>query len=288
MSSSFSARARLYSPLFEARFGVHIYSGMEETKPAGWRFGPAPLHPGKLSFRFAERGGFWAEIEGRKNLFRQGDLMILRPGEVCSLWSAFGRPHTAIGLGFAVSQGEEDNILLHREFRHHHVLRHPAEIRQAFRRVLGALAESSALRDLAVAAALLELTERILRETRSPVRRAPELRDRATTLTRSAQAWALANLARPFRLAEWAAAVGTPSSFFEHTFCSLVGMPPKKWVKEQRMRLARQQLLATSLPVKSVGLAAGYRDPLFFSRDFRMHFGFSPVRFRKKHARAGR
>ena len=276
---------RLYLPIFEARFGFRLYSASRETKADGWQFGPAPLYPGKMAFRFAERGGFWAEVEGRRILYRQGDLMVLRPGEVCSLRSAFGRPHSAIGLGFAVSQGGEENLLLHRQFRHHHVLCHAGEMRQAFCRVLRALEDAPALREIAVSAALLALVELLLRETRSPVRHAPETRDRSTALTRAAQSWALANLARPFLLHEWAAAVGAPPSFFEHTFRDLVGLAPKQWVKEQRMRLAQQQLLGTSLPVKAVAIEVGYRDPLFFSRDFRAHFGVSPQRFRERQAR---
>jgi AraC-like DNA-binding protein len=272
--------------MFEARLGLRLYYATHETMPAGWRFGPAPLYPGKVAFCLAERGGFWAEIEGRRILYHQGDLMVLRPGEVCSLSSAFGRPHTVIGLGFAISQGNEENLLLHRAFRHHHALRHPAEIRHAFQRVIAALDEAPALRDLAAAAALLTLAELLLRETRSPVRRAPEARDRGTALTRSAQSWALANLARPFLIQEWAAAVGASPSFFEHTFRDLVGMAPKQWVKEQRMRLARQQLLSTSLPVKAIAAEVGYRDPLYFSRDFRGHFGISPLQFRDKPVRA--
>ncbi len=278
---------RLYPPLFEARFGVRLYSALRETKSSGWRFGPAPLYPGKMSFRLAERGGFWAEVEGRRILYRQGDLMVLRPGEVCSMASAFGRPHSAFGLGFAVSQGDEENLLLHREFRHRHVLRHPVEMRHAFHRVFRALKAPTALRDIAVPAALLAVTERILLETHSPLREAPETRDRATKTTRAAQSWALANLVRPFHLAEWAAAVGAPSSFFERTFRDLVGMSPKQWVKEQRMRLAQQRLLATSLPIKVIASEVGYRDPLFFSRDFHTHLGMSPLRFREKKSRVG-
>ena len=153
--------------------------------------------------------------------------------------------------------------------------------------MLQALDEAPSLREIAVSAALLALVERILRETHSPVRHAPEMRDRATKTTRAAQSWALANLARPFHLAEWAAAVGAPSSFFERTFRDLVGMSPKQWVKEQRMRLAQQRLLATSLPIKVIASEVGYRDPLFFSRDFHTHLGMSPLRFREKKSRVG-
>lgn len=278
--------ARLYPPRFETQVGLRLYSASMEIRAAEWRHGPAPLYPGKVAFRFAERGGFWAVVEGRRILYRQGDLMVLRPGEVCALRSAFGRSHSAIGMGLAVSQGSEENLLLHRKFRHHHTLRNPAEMRHAFHRVLQALDEAPSLREIAVSAALLALVERILRETHSPVRHAPEMRDRATKTTRAAQSWALANLVRPFRLAEWAVAVGVPSSFFEHTFRDLVGMAPKQWVKEQRMRLARQQLLATTLSIKVIASEVGYRDPLFFSRDFRAHYGMSPLRFREEKSRA--
>jgi AraC family transcriptional regulator of arabinose operon len=57
---------------------------------------------------------------------------------------------------------------------------------------------------------------------------------------------------------------------------------PMQFVKQQRMTLAREMLLNTSLSIKQISLRAGYEDPLYFSQLFRQETGKSPREFRDK------
>ena len=57
------------------------------------------------------------------------------------------------------------------------------------------------------------------------------------------------------------------------------GMPPVRFVILKRLEYARKLLLSESFPVKQIAEECGYRNPAFFSREFKRHFGVSPNHF---------
>ncbi len=62
-------------------------------------------------------------------------------------------------------------------------------------------------------------------------------------------------------------------------FIDSIGMPPMRFVIRKRMEYARDLLLSESLPVSLIAEECGYKNPAFFSREFKRHFGVSPSRF---------
>jgi AraC-like DNA-binding protein len=59
------------------------------------------------------------------------------------------------------------------------------------------------------------------------------------------------------------------------------GLSTGQWVLKMRLDLARQQLLATDIPIVEIANNIGYEDQSAFSRQFRKATGFSPLAFRK-------
>lgn len=95
------------------------------------------------------------------------------------------------------------------------------------------------------------------------------------------------DLARKWDIAAMAdIAALSPSQFFRR-FRAVTGASPGRWLREERMRLARHLLTATEEDVASVARRCGYGDPFHFSRDFRGHHDCPPRRFRERMRQPG-
>ncbi len=58
-------------------------------------------------------------------------------------------------------------------------------------------------------------------------------------------------------------------------------MTPKQFFRKRKMEHAAHLLKTTTLTVKAVSSEVGYPDQLSFSHEFKKHFGFSPLEYRK-------
>ena len=100
------------------------------------------------------------------------------------------------------------------------------------------------------------------------------------------QDFILQNLAREIRMPELAQIADCSVSALERTFRKELGTSPKAWISRQRMQQALFLLQSTSLNVSQVAFQVGYRDPLYFSKVFRQHFGASPKHYLDSGSRA--
>jgi len=65
-------------------------------------------------------------------------------------------------------------------------------------------------------------------------------------------------------------------------FKELTGLAPTAFVIQQRMVMANYLLCETPLPIGRIAEMLGYRDPYFFSRQFKAHHGMSPQVYRRQ------
>jgi transcriptional regulator GlxA family with amidase domain len=72
--------------------------------------------------------------------------------------------------------------------------------------------------------------------------------------------------------------LGMSSSGFHHHFKTVMDMSPLQFQKVIRLQEARQLMLGESMDAASAGFRVGYEDASHFSRDYKRHFGDSPVR----------
>ncbi|MFZ4767326.1 MAG: AraC family transcriptional regulator [Roseimicrobium sp.] len=86
--------------------------------------------------------------------------------------------------------------------------------------------------------------------------------------------------ADPLRLAELAALAGMSMSHFIRTFKRSMGTSPIDWLRHERINQAKRRLLDTEEPVKEIARQCGYRDPYFFSKDFKKLTGLPPSHYR--------
>lgn len=79
---------------------------------------------------------------------------------------------------------------------------------------------------------------------------------------------------------------GLSSTHFRRLWLRSVGVPPHRFLIEERLRHACQSLIATETPIAEIARTHGFADPLYFSRRFRAFTGESASQYRKRYRTA--
>lgn len=91
------------------------------------------------------------------------------------------------------------------------------------------------------------------------------------------------DFATDLRIIDLARLTGLSHSQFSRRFKSVLGMPPKDYLLQVRVRHARRLLETTDRTVADVAQASGFYDHSHFSHAFRRLTGSAPAFYRKKH-----
>jgi AraC-like DNA-binding protein len=94
--------------------------------------------------------------------------------------------------------------------------------------------------------------------------------------------------AEPWTVAQLASAVAMSRSAFAARFTELVGEPPLQYLARWRMTIAAQRLREDDAAIADVAKAAGYANPVAFSKAFARMQGVGPGTFRREDRRARR
>lgn len=92
---------------------------------------------------------------------------------------------------------------------------------------------------------------------------------------------------RPPRLVELAASVGVSPNYLSSLFAREMRTTLRQYADQQRIDLAKQQLLDPARPIKQVAYALGFADPYHFSKVFHRVTGASPSAFRQAARESG-
>lgn len=101
---------------------------------------------------------------------------------------------------------------------------------------------------------------------------------------RQAQDYLRHNFAKPLRVKELARTAGLSPSHFAALFRAATGGGVVEYTKRLRMARARELLITSSRDIADIGVAVGYPDAFYFSRQFRTVHGVSPSEYRGAHA----
>ena len=85
----------------------------------------------------------------------------------------------------------------------------------------------------------------------------------------------------PLDVAALARRVGWSPSHFAHRFREQLGVAPLTWLEARRIEQAKRLLLTTSLAIKAIAAATGFRDSQHLVRRFRLLVGCTPGGFRR-------
>ena len=92
--------------------------------------------------------------------------------------------------------------------------------------------------------------------------------------------YVLEHLAESLDVAALSAKFNLSPSRFAHRFRDAFGTTPQTYVEGCRIEMARRLLLTTTLSVKEIAFASGFRDPLYFSKRFARMVGNAPSAWR--------
>jgi len=84
----------------------------------------------------------------------------------------------------------------------------------------------------------------------------------------------------PLHVPDFAKLCAMSLSSFKRYFQKIYGVPPAKWLTQQRLEYARSLLVRSDLSVTEICEASGYRDVSSFVRAFRRYFGHTPTAVR--------
>src|SRR5829696_3131345 len=82
--------------------------------------------------------------------------------------------------------------------------------------------------------------------------------------------------------AKLAAMVNLSPSRLHQLFREATGLPPARYLRQLRMRRAKELLETTHLSVKQVMAGVGVTDESHFVRDFKKCCGLTPARYRER------
>ncbi|MBB5752864.1 response regulator transcription factor [Prosthecomicrobium pneumaticum] len=74
--------------------------------------------------------------------------------------------------------------------------------------------------------------------------------------------------------------LGTNEKRLNEAFHAAFGVPVFAWLREERLRLARELLVETETPIAEIAAHLGYSNQANFSRAFRQRYGCAPIRLR--------
>jgi AraC-like DNA-binding protein len=83
---------------------------------------------------------------------------------------------------------------------------------------------------------------------------------------------------QPLSMETLARDLGMSTTRFHHHFKAVTDMSPLQFQKQLRLQEARRLMLGEDIDAASAGFRVGYEDPSHFSRDYKKHFGHSPMR----------
>ena len=83
---------------------------------------------------------------------------------------------------------------------------------------------------------------------------------------------------KPLRVEEIARDFGMSPSGFHHHFKMVTDMSPIQFQRQIRLQEARRLMLGEEFDAASAGFRVGYEYPSHFSREYKKHFGNSPIR----------
>ena len=111
--------------------------------------------------------------------------------------------------------------------------------------------------------------------------------DKANIYVRKAVSFIQSNYCNPIKVTDVAEYVCINRSYLYTLFQNSLGMSPQQFLTTFRITKATELLQITSLPIESIALSCGYRDPLVFAKAFRQMKKMSPSNYRKEMQKGG-
>lgn len=128
---------------------------------------------------------------------------------------------------------------------------------------------------------VLAITALVERHADVPQQQTSRMSRASNPVVRQLEDYLHAHLTEPVSLAALAALAGVSTFHVVRLFQQATGLPPHAYLTQLRVRRARE-LLAVSLPIAEVAMAAGFYDQAHLTRHFKRIVGVPPGHFARQ------
>ena len=211
----------------------------------------------------------------------QGNLLLLAPGE----WHRCRPdPETGWGTLWIGFGGKMARSIVRRVFHQDGSFVLPVakanEFESSAMRLVNQMLKFGERRLLSSAGDLMSLLGRIAEE---------DFDSEAVVTTsgaiREAQSEIIRRACETIDLMELAKSVGMTYDSFRHQFADMTGFSPLQFQLTERMRVAKNLVANTNLPISEIARRTGFSSAAYFSRSFRAATKLSPVGYRRTSSR---
>jgi len=250
--------------------------GCSQTQPLH-SFGPALKPHFLIHFVISGRGKFIAD--GKEYPLEAGCGFLIVPNELVFYEADEKDPWTYVWVGFDGTQAKEyiseiGLSVLHPIFKSER----SEELYQAVRDMMehNTIGMANDLRRNGQLSIFLSIIA-----SGTPMSDQEEM-DKANTYVRKAIFFVQNNYCNPIKVTDIADYVCVNRSYLYTLFQNSLHMSPQKFLALYRITKAIELLQLTEIPIESIALSCGYKDPLVFTKAFRQMKEMSPSAFRKK------
>ena len=211
----------------------------------------------------------------------QGNLLLLAPGEWhrCRPDPETGWGTLWIGFGGKMARSIVRRVF-HREGNIVLPVAKAKEFGTAAMRLVNQMLKFGERRLLSSAGDLMSLLGRIAEE---------DLDSEAVVTTsgaiREAQSEIIRRACETIDLMELAKSVGMTYDSFRHQFADMTGFSPLQFQLTERMRVAKNLVANTNLPISEIARRTGFSSAAYFARSFKAATKLSPIGYRRTSSR---
>jgi AraC-like DNA-binding protein len=256
---------------------VVLFAGHEQTPPLH-NVGPQILDYHLVHFVTGGRGTF--ECRGRTYMLEKGDHFFIFPGELVRYASDGDNPWSYRWIGFKGTQADAMlagiGISASRPTVNTGGSR---KIPACYRRIERTLGEGLPAADWQAGGYMRVLLGEIAKILGMPEKRSPAAGP-GTLLAEQAVRWLTLQYHKPISIEQMARDLGYHRTYLAKQFKAHTGVSPVQFLLRLRLEKARQ-LLQEPLTIEQVAASVGFADPLYFSKQFRARYGYSPSEYRR-------
>ncbi|MBE6554144.1 MAG: helix-turn-helix transcriptional regulator [Ruminococcaceae bacterium] len=105
-------------------------------------------------------------------------------------------------------------------------------------------------------------------------------------IVRHAEKFIKKHFGAPIKLRDVAKAVGLSPNYFHTVFSEAMGLTPREYLEEYRIKIAKKLLLTTQLTLCEIAEQCGFHTQQYLTTVFKSKLGCSPSQFRNQHQSA--
>lgn len=251
-------------------YRVHTRSVVETNHPGG-------RNDYQLLYIASGKGHFY--FQSGKQIVTKGNMVLYRPGEP-QVYNYYAVDKTEVyWVHFTGSQVEKIlahyNLPLHKNVFFSGI---SPEYAHFYRKMIQELQLRRTGHE--------ELLQMLFRQLLLIINRNIESSDKASIDTLSEIERAIRyfneNYNKPIQVEQYAKERMISVNWFIHCFKAITTVTPTQYILSLRISAAKDLLKMTSENIAAIAVAVGYDNPLYFSRLFKKHTGFSPTEYKKQ------